>query len=152
MSINARFVHINIVTENVDRLVVFYQKVFGCKKIGSDRDLKGKWFDEATSIPNAHVQGCHLLMPGYDENGPTIEVFSYKTPYTGNNKLINASGFSHIAFIVDNVDLALDEIIAFGGSRLGETVSTEINGIGNIKFVYAKDPDGNIIELQSWKK
>ena len=66
--------------------------------------------------------------------------------------MINASGFSHIAFIVDNVDLALDEIIAFGGSRLGETVSTEINGIGNIKFVYAKDPDGNIIELQSWKK
>lgn len=152
MSISARFVHINVITEDVERLVDFYVKVFGCRKIGSDRNLYGKWFDEATNIPDAHVNGCHLLMPGYDDNGPTIEIFKYSAGYTGNKKVINGSGYAHIAFIVEDVNTALDEVISYGGSRFGEVVTTEISDVGTITFVYAGDPDGNIIELQTWRK
>jgi len=33
---------------------------------------------------------------------------------------------------------------------LGEISGKEVEGVGYITFVYAKDPEGNIIELQHW--
>jgi len=27
-----------------------------------------------------------------------------------------------------------------------------IDGVGDLKFVYFRDPEGNIVEIQSWKK
>lgn len=152
MSINARFVHINIVTKDIQKLIKFYEKVFGCKETDNKRELKGKWFEEATGIPKGKVKSTHLLMPGYDDNGPTMEIFEFDSVFTGNNKIINSSGLTHIAFLVDDVDNALSEVIAYGGSQLGEKVTTEIPSIGAITFVYAKDPDDNIIELQYWTK
>ena len=42
-----------------------------------DRDLSGEWLDKGTSIENANMRGVHLLMPGYNEAGPTLEIFEY---------------------------------------------------------------------------
>jgi len=33
---------------------------------------------------------------------------------------------------------------------VGDLVTAEIAGAGNITFVYMTDPEGNIIELQNW--
>ena len=33
----------------------------------------------------------------------------------------------------------------------GELVEKDIPGIGTIKVIYAKDPEGNIIEIQNWR-
>jgi hypothetical protein len=35
---------------------------------------------------------------------------------------------------------------------VGEIVTTNIQDAGSITFVYARDPEGNIIELQKWHK
>jgi len=43
---------------------------------------------------------------------------------------------------------ALAVLQAEGGSQVGEVVSVDIRGAGQIRFVYARDPEGNIIELQ----
>jgi len=53
---------------------------------------------------------------------------------------------------VPDVEAALAEVLSHGGKRLAAVVSREIAGVGTLKFVYARDPDGNILELQSWKK
>jgi predicted enzyme related to lactoylglutathione lyase len=37
-----------------------------------------------------------------------------------------------------------------GGSLVGKLISTTIEGVGRIDVVYARDPEGNIIELQKW--
>lgn len=58
-------------------LIEFYKKVFGCRSIGEKRDLHGAWLDKMIGILNAHIVGEHLVMPGYDTNHPTIEIFSY---------------------------------------------------------------------------
>jgi hypothetical protein len=42
-----------------------------------ERNLKGSWFDSLTAVKNAHVEGIHLRLPGYSEDGPTLEVFQY---------------------------------------------------------------------------
>jgi len=62
----------------------------------------------------------------------------------------NECGFGHIAFAVDDVDEALQAVIAAGGGAVGEVATAEVKGVGLIRLVYARDPEGNIVELQKW--
>jgi len=43
-------------------------------------------------------------------------------------------------------------VISAGGGVVGELVSVDIPGAGTIAFVYATDPEGNVIELQHWSR
>ena len=42
MSINARYVHTNLIAEDWKKLAGFYEEVFGCKIVPPERDFKGK--------------------------------------------------------------------------------------------------------------
>jgi hypothetical protein len=44
----------------------------------------------------------------------------------------------------------LERILKHGGRTLGEVVSHQVSGVGKLTFVYATDPEGNIVELQHW--
>jgi lactoylglutathione lyase len=147
---HVRYVHTNLVAHDWKALARFYIKAFGCKGKPPERDLKGKWLDRATSLKGAHVQGIHLILPGYGSAGPTLEIFQYSKERRGSSPLVNRPGFGHIAFAVKNVAKTLGQVERIGGGRVGEVVSTEIEGVGSINFVYARDPEGNIIELQKW--
>jgi len=63
---------------------------------------------------------------------------------------VNHCGFGHIAFAVDDVDQALQAVIAAGGGVVGKIATTELPGVGVLRVVYARDPEGNIVELQKW--
>ena len=145
-----KFAHTNIIAENWRTLANFYIKVFNCKLLPPERDLSGKWLDDLTGIDNASVNGIHLLLPGYDSDGPTLEIFQYSNNEINVRKTINKEGIGHIAFIVDDVERYLNLLIKYGGSIVGKTVKTEIKDVGKINLVYAKDPEGNIVEIQKW--
>ena len=147
-----KFGHIDIVTDDWQKLADFYIKVFDCKPLYPERDMSGSWLERSTLIPGAHVRGIHLALPGYEERLPTLEIFQYDKNEVKLNALTNRKGFNHIAFRVDNVKEILDKALLYGGTQLGELVETEITGADIITFVYLKDPDGNIIELQKWQK
>lgn len=149
---NAKYVHTNIISENWIRLAGFYETVFGCSRVLPERDMSGGWIEDGTGVPGARVKGIHLRLPGHGENGPTLEIFEYNYASTGMIKKINEAGIVHIAFHVDDVEQALADVISNGGSRLAKTVTKDISDVGLLTFVYARDPDGNIIELQNWKK
>ncbi|GEM_PF-5328830 len=72
-----RYVHTNIIAKDVNKLIDFYKKVFHCKSINETRDLRGVWLDGLTGLNDAHITGEHLLLPGYVEDHPTLEIFSY---------------------------------------------------------------------------
>jgi catechol 2,3-dioxygenase-like lactoylglutathione lyase family enzyme len=114
------------------------------------RDMAGAWLDGLTSLRNAHLRGVHLRLPGYDDNGPTLEIFGYDQLIEGELPGVNRFGFAHIAFGVDDVDQALQAVITAGGSTVGDVVTTQVDGVGLLRVVYARDPEGNIIELQKW--
>lgn len=147
-----RYVHTNIIAKDWKKVSQFYQKVFHCKPLPPERDLKGEWMDKLTGIPSVHVQGEHLLLPGYSEDHPTLEIFSYSKEEENNSKIINMSGFAHIAFEVDDVRETLKEVFAEGGGQYGEVVESIYPNNVKATFVYAKDIEGNIIELQSWQR
>lgn len=150
MTINAKFVHTNLVALNWQKLTRFYQKVFGCVPLPPERNHSGRWFEDCTGIPNAEIRGIHLRLPGYGNAGPTLEIFQYSPQEEQPSTAVNRPGFAHIAFAVDDVEAARDLVLSEGGSTLGQLVTTDIPGAGKITLVYLTDPEGNIIELQHW--
>ncbi|MDC7127171.1 MAG: VOC family protein [Spirochaetales bacterium] len=145
-----KFSHVNIISRNWKDLAGFYIKVFDCTPVLPERDLAGEWVDELTSLSDARIKGIHLSLPGYESNGPTLEIFEYNENISGSGKNINLEGFGHIAFAVDDVEAKLNQLLENGGSVLGKLIDADIDGVGNITVVYAKDPEGNIIEIQKW--
>ncbi len=145
-----RYVHTNIIAKDCEKLISFYKEVFGCKSIGEKRDLHGEWLDKLTGIPDAHIIGEHLVMPGYGEDHPTLEIFSYNQMNGNLTHHINAYGISHLAFEVDDVAEILDKLLERGGGVIGELVHANYDDGRKATFVYATDIEGNILELQSW--
>ena len=150
MPIQAKYVHTNLIARDWKRLVQFYGEVFGCEPAGPERDLSGPWLDRVNSVPNGRLRGVHLRLPGYDDQGPTLEIFSYDQLIERESPRSNECGFAHIAFAVDDVDAALQAVLAAGGGAVGEIATAKVAGVGLIRLVYARDPEGNIIELQNW--
>jgi predicted enzyme related to lactoylglutathione lyase len=146
----AKYVHTNLVAANWRKLAEFYIKVFGCERKPPERKLKGKWLDGLTAIRNAHIEGMHLALPGYGKDGPTLEIFQYSRMKLSKTPSVSHPGFGHIAFAVRDVKAALELVKEHGGSTVGSLVSTTIEGIGHIEVVYARDPEGNVVELQKW--
>ena len=147
-----KYVHTNIIAEDWRALADFYIKVFDCQRVPPVRDQKGDWLDKGLGLKNAHLQGVHLLLPGWGEEGPTLEIYSY---YKMEEKLAttpNRKGYGHLAFEVDNVGDVLQKLLQNGGSKQGEISGKRVAGVGYITYTYAKDPEGNIIEIQNWDR
>lgn len=152
MTVQARFVHTNIVARNWRKLATFYEQVLGCVPVPPERELSGQWLEDATAVPGAEIRGVHLRLPGHGSDGPTLEIFEYNNRTEPQEPAINRPGLAHIAFAVDDVEAARDAVMAAGGGTVGQIVSVDIPGAGEIIFVYATDPEGNILELQRWSR
>jgi predicted enzyme related to lactoylglutathione lyase len=152
MTIQARYVHTNLTARDWRRLARFYQDVLGCTPRPPERDLSGKWLDELTALDGAHLTGAHLALPGFGEGGPTLEIFGYDRMVEGSTPVVNEPGFGHLAFQVDDVDAALAAVQAAGGGAVGRVTTLEVKGAGTVRAVYARDPEGNILELQHWAR
>ncbi len=145
------YAHTNIISCNWRKLAEFYIEVFDCKPVPPARDLSGEWLEKGTAVQNARLEGMHIRLPGGGENGPTLEIYSYEAMLErSGSPAANRKGFGHIAFRVDDVRKTLEAVTSHGGSALGEIVTHEVTGVGKLTFVYAADPDGNIIEIQRW--
>lgn len=147
-----RYAHTNIVARDWKKLSDFYIRVFNCTIKPPKRELSGDWLDQATGLSNAELEGVHLLLPGHGDSGPTLEIFSYQDTYECEPIMANYTGFTHIAFEVEDVETIFSEALKSGAIKLGEITEKIIEGIGVLKFVYFRDPEGNIIEIQSWEK
>jgi predicted enzyme related to lactoylglutathione lyase len=148
----AKYVHTNLIAKDWQKLAQFYTDVFGCVFVPPERDFQGNELDSGTGLKGAHLTGAHLRLPGYGENGPTIEIFHYDQLEPRPETAVNRPGFAHIAFEVDNVEAARREVETHGGGMVGEIV-TLMTKIGTkVTWCYVTDPEGNVLELQSWAK
>ena len=147
-----RFAHTNIAAKNWKLLSDFYIRVFNCRAKPPERRFSGSWLDGATGLQNATLEGVHLLLPGHGDSGPTLEIFSYQNMHECEPLMVNHTGFTHIAFEVDDVDQTLNEAMKSGGQLLGKVTEKTVDGVGDLSLVYFRDPEGNIVEIQSWKK
>lgn len=142
--------HINIIAADWRRLSRFYQTVFGCTPVPPQRKLFGAELEGGTGVPGAYIEGEHLRLPGLGDTGLTLEIYSYRDPLDRPQPAPNRIGFGHLAFEVPDVAACLAQVLAAGGSARGNVVALPVANKGVSNFVYAADPEGNIIELQAW--
>jgi catechol 2,3-dioxygenase-like lactoylglutathione lyase family enzyme len=147
---SAVFGHVNIVARDWRRLSRFYREVFGCVPLPPQRSQRSAALATGTGVPGASLEGEHLRLPGWGEAGPTLEIYAWQEPLAKLPAAPNRLGVGHLAFQVTDVAAALERVIAAGGRAIGSVVSMPVPGKGTITFVYAADPEDNILELQAW--
>lgn len=152
MPMAARYVHTNLIAKDWSALAGFYRDVFGCVPVPPERHFAGEEISRGTAVPHARLDGIHLRLPGHGENGPTLEIFSYNSMLERPPSGVNRFGFGHIAFAVEDVRAARKQVIAAGGVGVGEIVTLTVSPRAKVTWCYVTDPEGNVIELQSWSE
>lgn len=68
----------------------------------------------------------------------------------GLHPAVNRPGFGHIAYSVEDVMNARLEVLAADRNPIGDVISLQTTTGAKVTWCYRSDPEGNIIELQSW--
>jgi catechol 2,3-dioxygenase-like lactoylglutathione lyase family enzyme len=113
--------------------------------------LNNIWLTELTNINDVRIEGAHLELPGFEQQGPTLEIFSFDPVIERKSQdPINRLGFGHLAFQVEDVEAYVERIKRAGGGILGSVVEKDYGDMGTLSVAYCLDPEGNFIEIQNW--
>ncbi|MEO7294622.1 MAG: VOC family protein [Candidatus Limnocylindria bacterium] len=149
----ARYGHTNLIAREWRTVAAFYETVFGCVPVPPERDYRGDLVERGTGVKDAAFQGVHLRLPGHGPDGPTLEIYGYSTSLDPTaTPAANRIGWGHIAFMVDDVAVARAAVLSSGGGLLpdAEIVTTQTADGRRVTWCYLTDPEGNLVELQSW--
>jgi predicted enzyme related to lactoylglutathione lyase len=145
-----RYGHTNLIARDWRALARFYSELFGAVPVPPERDYAGPDLEAGTGVAGARLQGVHLRLPGHGERGPTLEIYNYSRLEEAPPPAVNRPGFAHIAFEVADVASARSRVLAAGGRAVGEVVTLSPAPDRRVTWCYVTDPEGNILELQSW--
>jgi predicted enzyme related to lactoylglutathione lyase len=147
----SRYSHTNLVARDWRSLAGFYESMFGCIPVPPERDYSGPELEAGTGVPGAALRGVHLRLPGHGPQGPTLEIYSYDPPADGPAPAVDRPGFAHVSFEVDSVADARRMVIEAGGNPVADIVTLTTATGRRVTWCYVTDPEGNIVELQSWE-
>jgi len=146
----SRYGHTNLIARDWKLLARFYELVFGCTPVPPERDYRDADLERGTAVPGAALAGVHLRLPGFGTDGPTLEIYTYEEQPDAEPPAANRPGWGHIAFAVDDVLQAQAAVLQAGGRAVGEVVTLQTADGRRVTWCYLTDPEGNIVELQSW--
>ncbi len=146
----ARYGHTNLIARDWRLLADWYERLFGCSPVPPERDYSGPDLSRGTGITDAALKGVHLRLPGHGDDGPTLEIYTFASTSGGQEPAIDRPGFGHIAFAVADVETARSRVLAEGGSPVGDVVTLTTADGRRVTWCYVTDPEGNVVELQSW--
>lgn len=140
-----RFAHINIVARNAEALASFYVNIFKCEYLREPKVLLGEKVSKGNGLPNSEIYSIWLRLPGCE--APFLEIHQHKLTYDRNRPRVNEPGLGHLSFQMEDIRAVLGAAIEAGGAQIGEITDF---GSANRPFliVYARDPEGNILELE----
>lgn len=133
--------HTSISTGNMDRALAFYEGLLGVEVLFTS-DFSGEEISAITALPAA--TGRVAMLRAANSH---IELFEYATPEAAPNvadRPVCNHGLTHICFDVTDLPAEYERLKAAGvefhcpPTSLGTSVRT----------TYARDPDGNVVELQ----
>jgi len=133
--------HVGIVVHNMDKSVVFWRDIMGLS-IVADFWEEGEFIDELENLKDVRLHMIKLSAPG----GVLIELLkddSHPNERNGENNLCDI-GIRHIAFTVENVDISYNILNEYGCKMLSSPL---ISPDRKAKVFFARDPEGNLLEL-----
>lgn len=141
MNTGHRLTHIGLCVRDIQRSTEFYCTALGFSEVGRmsvEDDASARLLD---------VPGLVLELVYLERDGFRLELLGYSTPGTvdcGGPRPMNALGFTHLSFRVDDPDRLVDVITRLGGEL--HVKRTTVFGGGN-RGLMLTDPDGNWLEL-----
>ena len=134
------FSHVGITVSNFNAAVKFYWDIFRCPLVGvadQPSDRVREFFGIDADAPTCKVGW--IRVPG----GGVLEIFEFDPQKLSVDVPWNRVGLTHISFNVRNTKKWYDYLVTKGGERVSKP---ERSPRGHM-FFFAKDMDGNLIEL-----
>ncbi len=141
-----RLSHISLTARDAAALGGFYAGVFGYRERRPAKRLSGTSVSRGNGLKDADIYSIWLALP--DDPGPFLEILEYTQTLNRGRPEVNAPGFGHLAFVVNDLNRVLRDVLRCGGAMQGEITnfgSTE----APVLIVYVRDPEGNLLELES---
>jgi catechol 2,3-dioxygenase-like lactoylglutathione lyase family enzyme len=132
--------HAALSTSNMDRLIAFYRDVVGFELVSESEWTANEVIDQIIGVPGSSARQA-MLKAG----GAYLEIFEYRAPAARGGERLrpNDHGYTHICLDVVDIEAEFDRLTA-----AGVVFNRRPADFGEIKAVYGRDPDGNVLEIQ----
>lgn len=141
-----RFDQVKMVARDVEALAGFYEVAIDCSLISPITEFTDEVLARGIGAPGAQVRMAWLAFPGSVEGDPMLELYQL-VGWVGD--WTHQPGQGHVAFEVEDVPSAVDRVMGAGGSLLGEVVDWKAPSGNQARFVFMRDPEGNVVDLWS---
>lgn len=132
--------HVAIVTPELDRLTDFYSKVLGVNLQGRAMVGPGPQSDKMGGLKDAQLEGAWL-----PTGNMLLEFWQFHAPLSPpveTQRSVLDMGYTHICLETDGLDEDMARMIEAGAKVMCDPVDTS-----GVRIQFARDPDGNIVEL-----
>ena len=140
-----RFSHVSIVARDARGLARFYTQIFGCAERRPPRRLSGKAVSRGNGLRGVGLLSIWLTLPGGGD--AFLELHQYDRIADRPAPPVNAPGYGHLSFCVENIRETCAAILRAGGSAQGEITDLGRTG-APVLLVYMRDPEGNVLEIE----
>lgn len=135
--------HIGLCVGDLERSLRFYCDGLGFEK--TEVHAIDNTFADALEVP----RDVELTSQFIRRADLAIELLYYRSPGAVGEPSAqrNHMGITHLSFIVDDLDRAVADLEAVGGTVIGSTRTTVP---GMVELVFVRDPDGVRVELMAF--
>ena len=136
--------NISITVRDMERMIEFYRDTLGLKITKGPIILSGPEISRVFQIPGTKLQVIFLSV-----SGDVVELLKFISPPTYPRKpmLPNTVGAWHITFQTNDITGMVEQLKRKGVKFLSPVVTIQQEGLKGRKFVFFKDPEGNLLGL-----
>ena len=139
--------HVAISTPDLDRLAAFYTDVVGFEPV-----MEASWSDRPLVDRMIGLRGSAARQVMLRAGNAYLELFEYSSPAprpADPARPPSDHGITHLCLDVVDIDAEYERLSANGMSfHSPPPTPEEMGGSPRLRAIYARDPDGNIVELQ----
>ena len=140
-----RLAHINLVARDAEALAAFYVNVMECEIFREPKILSGEKVSRGNGLSYSEIRTIWLKFQALER--PFLEIHQHMITHHRGLPCVNEPGFGHLAFQVEHLSQTLSKLVQAGGTQIGQVTDFGTHERPYL-IAYARDPEGNILELE----